>query len=265
VRRALRSLCAATLLFVLPVAGLAQRGAAPAGRGGGGRAPVQSRPAPAAGGFDFRGDIGSRPVPTVPIVRSPPITQRGSLAPSATVRQSQPQTGERAPQPVARERAPDDSQSGVRSGAHPGYRQPPFSAGAVGGPYEGRFHGRTLHDGRAVGLWGWNAGIAWRPVPLYWGGGFWGAFALASLADSPYYGSIDDEQAQIEYPSYEVEADSPGAELLSDYGLQQTPCGPPNLVVIWGPDDSLICAYPNASVAPGEYEVDPSKFTLIST
>jgi hypothetical protein len=51
---------------------------------------------------------------------------------------------------------------------------------------------------------------------------------------------------------------------LQNYGLQQTPCGPPDLVVIWGPDNSVICAYPNNLVGPGNYGVDPSSLTLIS-
>jgi hypothetical protein len=77
-----------------------------------------------------------------------------------------------------------------------------------------------------------------------------------------YFGAIPD--AQIVYPSYQVEPDSPGAELLQDYGLQQTPCGPPDLVVIWGPDNSVICALPNNNVGPGNYSVDPETFSLVS-
>jgi len=46
--------------------------------------------------------------------------------------------------------------------------------------------------------------------------------------------------------------------------LTQTPCGPPNLVVILGPDNSVICAYPNNLVAPGEYSLDPSTLTIVS-
>jgi hypothetical protein len=52
--------------------------------------------------------------------------------------------------------------------------------------------------------------------------------------------------------------------LLQDYGLQQTPCGPPDLVVIWGPDNSVICALPNNNVGPGNYSVDPETFSLVS-
>jgi hypothetical protein len=98
---------------------------------------------------------------------------------------------------------------------------------------------------------------------VYWGGGFWGPFALGALTDALLFGSIADDREQLIYPSYQVEPDSPGEQLLQDYGLQQTQCGQANLVVIWGPDNSVICAFPNYSVAPGEYEVDPSTFTLL--
>ena len=65
-------------------------------------------------------------------------------------------------------------------------------------------------------------------------------------------------------PSYQAESDSPGWHLLADYGLQQTPCGRQNLVDIWGPDNSLICALPNDAVATGDYEVDPATLTLVA-
>jgi hypothetical protein len=51
---------------------------------------------------------------------------------------------------------------------------------------------------------------------------------------------------------------------LENYGLEQTECGPPNLVVIWGPDNSVICAYPNDLVGPGNYELDPETLTIVS-
>jgi hypothetical protein len=138
------------------------------------------------------------------------------------------------------------------------------NATTSGGPYRGRFIGPVVRNAHAPsGSWGWNHGVAWRPAPVYWGGGFWGAFALAGLTDALLFGSINDDQAQLDYPSYQVQPDTPGAELLQDYQLQQTPCGPPDLVVIWGPDNSVICADPNDSVAPGNYQVDPATFTLV--
>jgi hypothetical protein len=66
------------------------------------------------------------------------------------------------------------------------------------------------------------------------------------------------------YQSYQVAPDSPGATLLSNYGLTQTPCGPPGLVVIFGPDNSVICANPNDTVGPGEYTLDPTTLTITS-
>ena len=38
----------------------------------------------------------------------------------------------------------------------------------------------------------------------------------------------------------------------------------PYLVVIWGPDSSLICAFSNDIVGPGQYDIDPSTLTLVS-
>jgi hypothetical protein len=83
------------------------------------------------------------------------------------------------------------------------------------------------------------------------------------LGETLAYGSIDDDQDQVDYPSYQVQPDTPGEHLLSDYGLEQTQCGPPNLVVIWGPNNSVICALPDADVGPNNYQVDPATFTLV--
>jgi hypothetical protein len=95
--------------------------------------------------------------------------------------------------------------------------------------------------------WQWNNGVAWVPAPAFWGGGFWGPWGFG-LGLGAYYA----------YP------DTPGYDLLQQYGLTQTPCGQPNLVEIFGPDGSEICAYPNALVGPGQYDVDPTTLTLIS-
>ena len=99
--------------------------------------------------------------------------------------------------------------------------------------------------------WDWNHGRVWSPSPRYWGGGFWGAFVLGlNFNDGGGY--------------YAVQQGFPGAQLLANYGLQQTDCNQPNLVDIFGPDGSEICAYPNDEVAPGEYQVDPSTLSLVS-
>jgi hypothetical protein len=46
--------------------------------------------------------------------------------------------------------------------------------------------------------------------------------------------------------------------------LTQAPCGPPNLVVIYGPNNSVICATPNELVAAGNYSVNTSNLTIVS-
>ena len=107
---------------------------------------------------------------------------------------------------------------------------------------------------RDVNPWYWNRGLAWAPSPGYWGGGFWGAFAINLAFNQP---------APANY-YYQVAASSPGAQLLANYGLTQTDCNQPNLVDITGPDGSEICAYPNDQVGPGQYSIDPSTLSLIS-
>jgi hypothetical protein len=102
--------------------------------------------------------------------------------------------------------------------------------------------------------WGWNAGRVWVAQPGYWGGGFWGAFALGvTIGGADYAGGY-----------YAAQSGYPGYQLLANYGLQQTDCDQPNLVDIYGPDGSEICAYPNDMVAPGAYNVDPATLTLVS-
>jgi hypothetical protein len=107
---------------------------------------------------------------------------------------------------------------------------------------------------RDVSPWYWNRGFAWVPSPGYWGGGFWGAFAINLAFNEP---------APANY-YYQVAPSSPGAQLLANYGLTQTDCNQPNLVDITGPDGSEICAYPNDQVGPGQYNVDPSTLSLVS-
>jgi hypothetical protein len=109
--------------------------------------------------------------------------------------------------------------------------------------------------------WGWNRGVVWAPNYGYWGGGFWGAFAVGA-ATAAVMGSIYYNNQR--YNSYQVSAGSPGAQLLSNYGLQQVPCGPPGLVVIYGPNNGVICANPNSRVAAGTYAVNENNLTLQS-
>jgi hypothetical protein len=112
------------------------------------------------------------------------------------------------------------------------------------------------------GAWGWNAGMAWYPAPYYYGGGFWGAFAIGATS-AAIYGSIVAANQQT-ITSYQVQPESPGAKLLESYKLTQTPCGPPNLVVIYGPNNSAICAEPNSLVSAGSYNLNSSTLTISS-
>ncbi|MBV8491017.1 MAG: hypothetical protein JO199_10865 [Candidatus Eremiobacteraeota bacterium] len=117
------------------------------------------------------------------------------------------------------------------------------------------------------GAWGWNGGVAWAPAPYYWGGGFWGAMAIgvtSAAVSAAVYGSIVNSQTNTTYTSYKVEPSSPGAQMLVDYQLTQVQCGPPNLVVIYGPSNSVICANPNALVAAGNYNLNTETLTLSS-
>ena len=109
--------------------------------------------------------------------------------------------------------------------------------------------------------WGWNHGAVWYPASNYWGGGFWGALAI-SATTAAIYGSI--VYNNTTYRSYQIQASSPGYTLLSNYGLQQVQCGPPGLVVMFGPNNSVICANPNANVAAGSYDIDSQTLSLVS-
>ena len=111
--------------------------------------------------------------------------------------------------------------------------------------------------------WGWNHGVAWYPAPTYWGGGFWGAMAVGATS-AAIFGSIVNSTTHETVTSYQAQPSSPGATLLSNYSLTQTQCGGPNLVVIYGPNNSLICAYPNNVVSAGNYSVNPSTLTIES-
>jgi hypothetical protein len=204
------------------------------------RPAAPARPAPS--GFDFSHDIPSR-----------------SATPARAAQPARP-----APE---RPTAPEHPGAPGDQSYHPPakYREPSFTANAAGGPYRGRFTGRQVLNPRAPDRdWEWSHGVVWHPAPAYWGGGFWGAFALADLGGAVIYGAVEDPQNEIYYPSYQVDADTPGAEVLADYDLQQTQCGQPNLVVIWGPDNSVICALPNDSVDPNNYEIDPATLTLVA-
>jgi hypothetical protein len=236
----LRSIIALVLMAGAPAVALPQNHAeGHASSGGGGHASSGS------------GRVSAPPAPAAP----PAQSQHGFSFPNeANVR---PVTSQR---PVAQ---PVSNGTGANH-ATTRYMHPPVNGNVTGGPYHGQFHGHVVYNPHHWRGWGWNRGIRWYPAPIYWGGGFWGPFAISGLTAGLLFGSIIDYQDQAIYPSYQIGPSSPGAELLQNYGLQQTECGPPNLVVIWGPDNSVICAYPNDLVGPGNYELDPTTLTIVS-
>ncbi len=126
------------------------------------------------------------------------------------------------------------------------------------------YHGATVYNPvyRGYPAWGWNGGTAWYAAPYYYGGGFWGAYAIGVTSAAVYGSVVAANNATIQ--SYQVQPESPGAKLLASYQLTQTPCGPPNLVVIYGPNSSVICAHPNQLVAVGNYSVNSSTLTIVS-
>src|SRR5580692_4124680 len=111
--------------------------------------------------------------------------------------------------------------------------------------------------------WGWNRGVAWYPASSYWGGGFWGAMAIGAASaavGAAVYGSIVSNNTT--YTSYQVQPSSPGATFLSNYQLTQVQCGPPGLVVVYGPNNSVICANPNNTVSAGSYQLNTETLSL---
>jgi hypothetical protein len=124
------------------------------------------------------------------------------------------------------------------------------------------YHGSAVVNPVYAGYpaWGWNYGYAWYPAPYYWGGGFWGAWAVGAATAITYGEIVEDNQTTT---SYEVSENTPGSKLLASYKLTQTKCGPPNLVVIWGPNNSVICAHPNSEVKAGNYGVDSATLQLV--
>ena len=110
------------------------------------------------------------------------------------------------------------------------------------------------------GYYGWNGGMIWYPVPYYYGGGFWGPWTYGVT----FYGAIEDEEEHITYNSYQVEPGTPGETFLKSYQLTQVKCGPSGLVVVYGPENSVVCANPNSYVGVGEYRLETSTLELIA-
>jgi hypothetical protein len=134
---------------------------------------------------------------------------------------------------------------------------------------DNRTSGNNNYNGRVIvnpvdygSAWGWNRGVVWMPQGAYWGGAFFGPFGPGAATTAEIMGSIID--GNHTYPSYGVSSGSPGATLLSNYGLRQVRCGLAGLVVIHGPNFGVVCAYPNARVGAGSYNVNTSTLTLQS-
>jgi len=230
-KRSLRTALALLLAFTVPAAVLA-RPSGGGGRpsGGGGHAAPAARPAPA------------RPAPA-PARPAPAQPQHPSGF-------SFPHDQGPAPRPAV----PPGGHVVVKPPARPVVRALP--------PNYASQHWPVVANPHHWGGWGWNHGYPWAPAYNYWGWGFWGPFAIGAFTGFVLFGAVSD--GDYVYDSYEVEPTSPGAQLLQNYGLTQTQCGPPNLVVMWGPDNSVICAYPNNLVSPGEYDIDTETLTLVS-
>jgi hypothetical protein len=239
----------AVLALNVPVAAMAQRGGGDRG-GGGGRPSFGGggggRP---GGGFSFPND--TRPAQPAP---RPPTAQRPPTQPQRPPNNGG-NNGYRPPNNGGNNgyRPPNNGNVGYRPPNNI-YRPPNYNGGGrtvVVAPY------------RPVGpAWGWNHGVVWAPAPYYWGGGFWGSLAIGVTSAAVFGAIVSANNEKV--TSYQVQPNSPGATLLQNYQLQQVQCGPPGLVVIFGPNNSVICANPNNLVAPGNYGLDATQLTLVS-
>jgi hypothetical protein len=198
----------------------------------------------------------------------------GMRAPSARPMPARPSTPQRPTTPsngfnfnndIGRPATPSQLPSGPGTGI----------GNRPGGPGNGNGVGNRPGNGGGIGnrppvapivpplpAWGWNGGVVWYPAYGYWGGGFWGPWGYGYYG--PYYGEYTYTETHEVIKSYEISPDSPGAKVLQNYGLTQTQCGPQGLVVIFGPENSVICAQANASVTAGEYQLDTTNLTLVS-
>ncbi|HTZ53948.1 MAG TPA: hypothetical protein VMB20_02710 [Candidatus Acidoferrum sp.] len=245
--KSIRSFTAMVLILALPAPALAQQhGGGGRPSGGGARPAPQARPAaPAQRPAPSRPAPPPQTRPAQPGYSLPHDTQRPPA--NAPSRPPNNNPGYRPPPPPA-QRPP------ATRPPNPYYRPPNYRPTHPVVIVNPRYHGNPA--------WYWNRGVAWYPAPAYWGGGFWGTLAIAATS-AAIFGYIAGSSGD-QYVSYQVQPNSPGAQLLQAYSLTQTPCGPPNLVVIYGPDNSVICAYPNNLVSAGTYSVDPSTLTISS-
>ena len=114
--------------------------------------------------------------------------------------------------------------------------------------------------------WGWNNGDRWYPNDNYWGGGFWGNFLLEALARGIINSIVYSGNNNNNYPAYvTLQPNSPGYYLFDSYGLTQAQCDDQeeDLVYVYGPQDTLVCAYPTETVIAGSYDADPQDLILV--
>ncbi|HXP92382.1 MAG TPA: hypothetical protein VN905_02865 [Candidatus Binatia bacterium] len=245
-------------LALLLVAALALSVAAPAAaqrRGGGGARAGGARPAPAA-------RPASRPAPAT---RPAPSGGGGGFNLNRDVAASRPTGGNVGNRPGG-DRA--NIGGGDRTNIGGGDR-----TNIGSGNRTNIGSGNTINRGNRTVVanpvypgapaWGWNRGVAWYPSSYYWGGGFWGSLAIG-VTSAAVFGAIVNTENNEKVESREVDPNSPGATFLSNYQLRQVECGPPNLVVVWGPENSVICAAPNHLVSAGEYDLDTAQLTLVT-
>lgn len=183
--------------------------------------------------------------------------------------------------PVQRPGGGGLGEAGTRPGVGEGAGGRPGSGERPGRPGSGEGIGNRPGNGEGIGnrppgnpvvppggavppAWGWNGGVAWYPAPIYYGGGFWGPWAVGVGTTAILYGAYENEETKEKTESYEVAPDSPGAKTLAAYGLVQKPCGSENQVIIHGPENSVVCADPNQTVAAGNYKLDTETLTLYS-
>ena len=117
------------------------------------------------------------------------------------------------------------------------------------------------YNGR--GSWGWYGGRPWYGDYNYWGGGFWGGFAVGAFTTA-VTGAIINSSNDNDTNYVVIEKDTPGYTLFSSYNLVQVQCNTSeDLVFIYGPQDTLMCATPNTYVSSGYYDVDQENLVLV--
>ena len=119
---------------------------------------------------------------------------------------------------------------------------------------------------RGYSSWGWHGGSPWYPNNTFWGGGFWGPFAVGTVVGG-LTGALITSAAQNNNNRGDtyiiVKQGTPGYNLLDSYGLRQTRCTD-DVIVIYGPENSVICATPTSRIPAGTYDTDTETLTLIA-